>query len=95
MRLKDIYNQKIKKHPKITDYYIQFLEKLNDIQREEIEDYKNKYDIRNILTHYIELKYKLKTFSTSYSKRNSKYYDDRTYFEYLDDSLDNSGYNKN
>lgn len=90
--LKDIYITKKEIYPKIKDTFTQFLAKLNDIQRKEIEDNKNKFDITNILTHYIELKYRLRTLSTRASGRNSKYYDDRTYNEYMNDSFDTRRY---
>jgi len=93
MTSEEVYNitiknhPKIKNNPKINDNFIQFLAKLNDKQRKEINDYKYKYDIKNILTHYIELKYNLRTFSTKYSIGKPNYYDDRTYVEYVDDQF--------
>ena len=85
MTSEEIYNTQIIQNPKIKDNFIQFLAKLNDTQRKEIEDNKYGNNITDILTHYIQLKYKLKKFSTYYNKNNPNHYDDLTYIDYQSD----------
>ena len=95
MTLEEIYNTEIKNYHNIKENYTKFLEKLNDTQRKELEQtvfrpFDQKTDKTTLIDFYIKLKYKLKTFSTYYSKKK-EYYDTRTYAEYLADSFEVKG----